>query len=73
MSKWLNDISRDINQGLYKKRQRSPSVVQRHKWHKEFLELGLDKRMSFLTYLKEQTKLWHRSKIGKKQHRQNTK
>lgn len=64
MKKWLNDISRDINGKLREKRQRSPSTSLRYKWHQEFIDLGLDKKQSFQTYLRYKTKQWHRSKIG---------
>jgi hypothetical protein len=62
MTNWLNDISRDINENLRERRSRLPSIVQRHKWHNEFVELGLDKRMSFAAYLKTKTKEWRKSK-----------
>ena len=62
MKKWLNDISRDLNGKIYERRQQSPGIVLRHKWHEEFIALGLDKKQSFQSYLKFKTKQWHKSK-----------
>ena len=62
MKQWLNDISRDINENIRDRRNRSPSIVQKQKWHNEFIDLGLDKRMSFATYLKSKTKEWRKTK-----------
>lgn len=62
MKKWLNDISRDINGKIYERRKSSPSIVLKHKWHKEFIDLGLDKKQSFSSYLKFKTKEWRKSK-----------
>jgi len=62
MKKWLNDISRDINEGVREVRMRRPSVVLRYQWHREFIELGLDKKQSFQSYVKHKTKIWRKSK-----------
>ena len=55
-------LFRSIADKQYKARQRNPSVVQRDKWHKEFLESGAQYHMSFALFLKEKTKHWHRQK-----------
>jgi hypothetical protein len=62
MKQWLNDISRDINENLYKKRSQRPSTSLRYKWHEEFLALGVDKRMTFLAYAKLKTQEWRKTK-----------
>lgn len=68
---WLNDISRTLNGKIYKKRQRGPNIVVRYKWHEEFIKLGLDKKMSFQTYLKGKTKEWYKKR--QQAHNQNSK
>jgi hypothetical protein len=66
MNTWLNDISRDLNNKIYEKRRKSPGVVLRHQWHNEFINQGLDKKMSFQEYLKQKTKLWFKQKNRRK-------
>ena len=63
---WLNDTSRNLNGKIYSKRLKLPSIIQRNKWHEEFVKLGLDKKQSFLSYLKWKTKEWHLNKRNKK-------
>ena len=59
---WLNDTSRKLNNKIYKRRRSGPNITTRYKWHEEFIKLGLDKRMSFRTYLKSKTAEWYKKR-----------
>jgi hypothetical protein len=61
----FNKTSLDIAEAQYKTRLHSPSLIQKDKWHKEFLESGAQYRISFAAFLKEKTKHWHRQKNWK--------
>ena len=65
MKNWLNDTARTLNNKIYKRRQSSPSIVTRSKWHDEFISKGLDRKMSFVEYLKIQTRKWHQKNRSK--------
>ena len=60
-----NQTSLDIADKQFKARQRSPSLIQKDKWHKEFLESGAQYRMSFAAFLKSKTKTWRKEKHKK--------
>jgi len=60
-----NQTSLEIAEAQYKQRLRSPSTALRAKWHKEFLESGAQYKMSFYTFQKHKTTLWHREKNWK--------
>ncbi len=62
---WLNDTARHLNERIYQKTQTSPSTSMRAKWHQEFIDQGLDKRMSFVQYLKARTRDWYRQRSQK--------
>lgn len=59
---WLNDTARQINDGIRQRRQNSPGIVLRSRWHEEFIRQGLDRKMSFVSYLKIKTQQWRQSK-----------
>jgi hypothetical protein len=66
MANPYNQVSRDINNGLYKKRKNQPSVTTIVKWKNEWVEKGLDKKMSFLQFKSGKLKVWRRNKKFRK-------
>lgn len=66
---WLNDTARDLNGQIYKFKRRGPSVSTISRWHEEFLQLGLDRRQSFLSYKKLKLKEWFNKKRTTKNRR----
>lgn len=64
---WLNDTARKLNNKIYQRRQQGPSLATIGKWHREFLALGLDRRMSFYSYRQSQMREWY----SKRQQRLN--
>lgn len=65
MKNWLNDTARTLNGKIYKRRLSSPSIATKAKWHKEFVDSGSDKKMSFVSYLKIKTREWHKQRYQK--------
>jgi len=66
---WLNDTARDLNGQIYKFKRRGPSVSTINRWHEEFLQLGLDRKMSFLTFKRLKLKGWFNKKRTNKNRR----
>jgi hypothetical protein len=59
-----NDLSRSLNKTV---RMTQPSLRTIGKWREEWLEKGLDKKMSFQAYKKGKCKEYHKNRYLKKQ------
>lgn len=55
-----NELANELTKKRRKYMRNGPSVIQRYKWHEEFIEKGLDKKMSFTSYLGNKTKEFFR-------------
>lgn len=65
MTQWLNDTARDINNAVWERRKRSPSVVTTARWHEEFIAQGLDRRQSFAEYRRMRMRQWYQQQRQK--------
>lgn len=62
----LNDISRDINNGIRKARARRPSVTTIYKWQQEWIASGADHFVPFIDYKRAKLKEYYKNKRSKK-------
>ena len=66
MTQALNDTARGINNAIYQRRRRAPSVVVTAAWHAEFIDKGLDRRQSFAEYRRQRMREWYQRQPTKK-------
>jgi hypothetical protein len=61
-----NQTSKDINYGVSKKRRRQPGVATITNWKNEWIERGLDKKMTFIEFKGVKAQQLKRAKKAKK-------
>jgi len=66
MKSWLNDISRDINNGIRRARSRYPSTATVQQWYQDFISSGQDRTQRFYDYKKTRLKQWRSQKRTKR-------
>ena len=58
----LNDTAREINNALWQRRRRGPSLATISSWHDEFITKGIDHTQSFASYRKGRMKQWYQQR-----------
>ena len=62
----LNDTARELNNALWLRRQRGPSLAPISSWHTDFIAKGLDRTQSFASYRKGRMNQWYQQKRKRK-------
>ena len=62
----LNDISRDINDGIRQARKRRPSTLTVYRWQQEYIATGADRRMTFYQYKQNRLREYYAKKKNSK-------